>query len=554
MENLITTNMSVSELTQDFEAGDIAVPEIQRDVVWKPEQVKQLIDSINQRFPCGSLILWEPRDKDKNLVRSILRPERLTEADGRLPRYFLLDGQQRVTALASVMLKRDKLKRLLTEVEEEMPLLFVNVKHIARDIEVTTDPSGYKFPWLLMNSLFDGSPAPEIDGLSAKEKDGIRRYVQKVRDYQFPVQIIRERDYGTVGEIFTRVNSQGTQLTGAEIHLARIVPHWRGITSEFRNYRKDLRQKRYDLDLTFLMRAITVVECSVPRIKKLAERISKDNLSRRHLDKTWRQARQATDNLIRILKRDLLLDKSKFFTSKNALVPPVYCLAAGNNSRSANRDLLRFFVFSQLGEHYGGGAESALARDFRTLVGDARSIRDGLQELVGVVRQEAKTNYRALKIKPTDVSGLPSKNVLLLLMYAAMRKRGATDWGAPDCARLHEIEPADTQLHHVFPFNFMINNKAALAAYEKRGLNIRKFREDVNDIANLTFLSQSTNCEIGDLPPLQYLPNETTAEMRRAHFIPEDKGLWQPEKFFDFLKERRKLLSKGINSVLRGLT
>jgi len=45
MGNLISTNMSVSELVDDFESGDIGVPEIQRDVVWKPEQIKKLIDS-----------------------------------------------------------------------------------------------------------------------------------------------------------------------------------------------------------------------------------------------------------------------------------------------------------------------------------------------------------------------------------------------------------------------------------------------------------------------------------------------------------------------------
>jgi uncharacterized protein with ParB-like and HNH nuclease domain len=69
-ENLISTNKSVAQLIQSFESGDIAVPEIQRDVVWKPDQIKQLIDSINHGFPCGSLILWEPREKDKSLVRA----------------------------------------------------------------------------------------------------------------------------------------------------------------------------------------------------------------------------------------------------------------------------------------------------------------------------------------------------------------------------------------------------------------------------------------------------------------------------------------------------
>jgi uncharacterized protein with ParB-like and HNH nuclease domain len=61
MENLLPTMKSISDLVQDFESGNISVPEIQRDVVWGADKVKDLIDSISKAYPCGSLILWEPR-------------------------------------------------------------------------------------------------------------------------------------------------------------------------------------------------------------------------------------------------------------------------------------------------------------------------------------------------------------------------------------------------------------------------------------------------------------------------------------------------------------
>jgi hypothetical protein len=35
-----------------------------------------------------------------------VRPERLEKSNCKFPRYFLLDGQQRITALASVLLKK----------------------------------------------------------------------------------------------------------------------------------------------------------------------------------------------------------------------------------------------------------------------------------------------------------------------------------------------------------------------------------------------------------------------------------------------------------------
>lgn len=554
MENLITTMKSVSEVIDEFQGGNIAVPEIQRDVVWGADQVKNLIDSVNRGFPCGALIYWQPREKDEQLVKSMIRPERLKLHDGRLPRYFLLDGQQRVTALASVLLKREKVREILLEMEGEMPFVFANLKKFPRDFEAKEDPSA-DFPWILFNKLFDGSFSsdPQYSKLPADTAEAIRTFVQRVRDYKFPVQIISDRDYAMVGEIFTRVNSAGTQLTGAEIHLARIVPRWKGITREFRDYRRELAQKNYDLDLTFLMRAITVVECNVPQIKKLADKIDKDRPSRTHLNKIWRQSRSAVDRMIRILQGSLSLDKSKFFTSKNTLVPLAYCLAKSPHSKNVARNVRRFFVLSQLSEHYGAAAESALRRDFRTLTDPSTTPQKGLDELVDAVGSEARQYYRGLRIRPDDVVGRPSRNVLVLLMYILMKQRRATDWGTGKRPTLDEIEPTETHLHHIFPFNFIIKNKAAQKWYVDNDYSLADFRAEVNDIANLTFISQAKNSEINDMPPWQYLPNETTSEMRKAHFIPEDQDLWKAERFAQFLDERRRLIAQAMNSLLKHL-
>lgn len=343
-------------------------------------------------------------------------------------------------------------------------------------------------------------------------------------------------------------------MTGAEIYLARIVPHWRGIVREFRDYRRDLRHKHYDLDLTFLMRAITVVGCDVPRIKELAKRVHDGKLSRRHLNTAWKQARGATDKLIRILRSDLLLDKSKFFTSKNVLVPLVYYLAKDPSAQPAAKDIQRFFLFSQISERYGSAAETALAKDFRTLVADSNTVRQGLSELVDDASREARRYYRGLRIKPDDPFGVPSKNVLLLLMYALMRKRGATDWGGGPVKKLDEIAPDEMQLHHIFPFNFVSKNKAALKPYEEDDWTPAEIRAEINDITNLTFLTRAKNAEIGDTPPWEYLPNETTREMRKAHFIPEDPDLWKPENFWDFMIERQRLMAKAMSSLLKSVS
>ncbi|HXD85245.1 MAG TPA: DUF262 domain-containing protein [Urbifossiella sp.] len=563
MESLITTVKSVSEIISDFHFGNIAVPEIQRDVVWTSEQIKDLIDSISRGYPCGALIFWEPREKDQTLVKSMIRPERLELHDGALPRYFLLDGQQRITALASVLLPRDEIKKILLEFEEEMPFFFANLKSFPSgtkqakppELEATNDPAGYGFPWILFNKLFDSRFVTETDfsKLPTGSIETIRTYVQRLRDYQFPVQIIRDRDYSSVGEIFTRVNSAGTQLTGAEIHLARIVPHWKGITREFRDYRRELRKNNYDLDLTFLMRTITVIECNVPQIKKLADRISKDQPTRAHLNKLWKQSRGAIDGLIKILRCGLSLDKSKFFMSKNALIPLVYSLAKVGTSRALERDVQKFFLLSQISEHYSAAAETQLRRDFRQLTDSSQTAKDGLAELVANVNQEARQYFRGLKVQPKHVYGVASKNVLVLLIYIIMRKNEATDWGTGNRPTLDAIEPSDLQLHHIFPFDYMTKNKALFQSYLDQGFTPADFRADVNDIANLTLISKSKNVEISDTPPSQYLLNETIPQMRKAHFIPENQDLWKTENFQQFLEERRRLMAVAMTKLLKRL-
>ncbi len=551
---LITAQKSVSEIVKDFADGYLAIPEIQRDVVWKPDQVKELILSVFRQYPCGSLIFWEPRDKDANLIRSMVRPERLEQQEGRLPKYFLLDGQQRITALASIFLPREQLREVLAEVEEDMPQIFCNLKRFPEDLEATTDTTGYTFPWAslqetLCGNVLQGDDIPRKIG-DAKVR-AIQEKVQRLRDYSFPVQIIQDCTYEAVAEIFALVNSQGTSLTGAEIHLARLVPHWRGITTDFRDYRRELRDRKYDLDLSFLMRSITTIECNSAQISKLTQKMAKEDLSKASLKRAWRQARRSIDKVVSTLSTEMNLDRSRYFPSKNVLIPLVYYVAREKGKTQATKQMLRFFLSSQLSERYGSAAETIFRRDFRILTDRSDTPRQNLEDLAKAVVGEARQYYRGLKIQPSDVSGPPAKNVILMLMYILMRDKQATDWGEGRGTSLKDVEPAEMQIHHIFPFNFMVKDKDALEYADRNELKPSQFRREINDIANMTFLSRPTNVRIEDLPPWTYLPQETSKEMRRAHFIPEDPHLWHPSRFGDFLEARRELIAKAATRLLQ---
>ena len=321
--------------------------------MWKPDQVKELISSVFRGYPCGSLIFWEPREKDANLVRAMIRPERLKQYNGQLPRYFLLDGQQRITALASVLLPREKLREVLAEIEEDMPYIFCNLKKFPEDLEATTDPTGYPPFWYPLQEVLtaDVIQREEIRrGVGEAKTKAIRASIDRLRSYPFPVQIIQDKTYKEVAEIFALVNSQGTSLTGAEIHLARLVPRWNGIAKVFRDYRTELKAKSYDLDLSFLMRSFTAVECGSAQIANLTQKMDNKPLSKRYLKKSWQKAQRAIDKVIATCSTELELDRSRYFPSKNVLIPLVYYVAVEKNRTRATKQMLRFFLNSQLSE------------------------------------------------------------------------------------------------------------------------------------------------------------------------------------------------------------
>ena len=90
--------MTVSELVADIERGRIKKPEMQREYVWKAPRVRDLLDSLYRGYPSGTILLWDSREKvttsdfalktDDNSIGSTL---------------LLLDGQQRLTSLSSVI-------------------------------------------------------------------------------------------------------------------------------------------------------------------------------------------------------------------------------------------------------------------------------------------------------------------------------------------------------------------------------------------------------------------------------------------------------------------
>lgn len=91
-EKYNASNLSIDQILNFIKSGEIAIPDIQQPFVWKPKQVRDLIDSLYNGYPTGYLIISQNPD---------MRLKDGTRSEGKK---IMIDGQQRVTALLTAIL------------------------------------------------------------------------------------------------------------------------------------------------------------------------------------------------------------------------------------------------------------------------------------------------------------------------------------------------------------------------------------------------------------------------------------------------------------------
>jgi hypothetical protein len=85
---------SIDRLIQWIRTSRLALPDFQRDFVWSPSRVVELLDSVARQWPIGSLLLLSGPQKFGTKPIQDAPSLRGRDLD-----YYVLDGQQRLTAL-----------------------------------------------------------------------------------------------------------------------------------------------------------------------------------------------------------------------------------------------------------------------------------------------------------------------------------------------------------------------------------------------------------------------------------------------------------------------
>ena len=238
------------------------LPAIQREFVWKPEQICRLFDSLLQDYPFGTFLFWKIKPENREKYQFYQFMQHYHERDNyhcenvsKLPdREFtaVLDGQQRITAL-NIGLRGSfawKLNGKWWSNDDAFPVRYLYLNLLGEPNLETG--SKYQFEFLtedrgsiisdseywfkvarIMNEDEDElvDEVQDSDVLTTDQKKEARKALRELyRTIHFKDKIAyyeeSDQSLEKVLNIFIRMNSGGTTLSYSDLLLSIAVAQW----------------------------------------------------------------------------------------------------------------------------------------------------------------------------------------------------------------------------------------------------------------------------------------------------------------------------------------
>ena len=564
---------SVEELVSMIERGELRLPEMQRQYVWRSTRVRDLLDSLYRGYPSGAILLWETDEAvplQDFAVSQSTNPYQSTR--------LLLDGQQRLTSLSAVIrgepvsvrgrrrpidllfnLEHPDQLAVVTEVEEngdDEDDVDDDSELIGDETDSTEDELLKRFNkmtfvvatrkleqlphWVKVSEVFktdNDAPFLKRAGISGFDDPRYEKYSQRlarlrgIRKYVYRMDVLeRTLSYDEVTEIFVRVNSLGAKLRSSDLALAQITAKWRHSLQTFQDFQKACAKTGFDLDLGLHLKNLMAFATGQSRFQIVG------SLNVEKLQKAWKEACDGMEFALNFLRSNLGIDSPALLSSPFLLVVLAYFGHSRNYALSNDEARqLRYWALAAnaKGRFSRGSSETILDQDLATIRNGG-----GVNELIDRLRLQ----FGRLDITPEELEGRNQRSALFKTMFLAFRAAGAKDWRSHLAIALdHSGSQHRLQFHHIFP-------KALLrGSYTPR---------EADDIANLAFIGGKTNRAISDKAPVTYLlplVAQHGAAPFAAQCIPVEEELLALDHYKAFLQERRKRIAAALNAFIHAV-
>jgi len=496
-----TINYDLPALLKRIQAKLYVIPQFQRDFVWRESQVKLLIDSIARNYPIGSLLTLtkspqiplQSRDIEAAFLDDEMETEREQMEDPAQETQFVLDGQQRITAIARAFLnshpKRNyyfDLKAMHEHFHEEDTGWIVTRERgkspqerrdkgrllradVVRDQQKTDiyvseylEDSG-DFPQFVTERLALRQAAARIKGV-----------FETIRKFQVPVVVLdRDAPLESVCRVFETINSTGTRLTTFDLAVARFFPalDLRKMFDESRRVYPELAE--FEVDGERVLQILALWNAHVNNRFPEATRAVLLNLNEEFVNKNWDRAAESLARAYSWVRRNGVR-KPTWLSMPGLLVS----LAVFNITHADwiekpapnYQTILRRWYFSKAMQpvkstatNYGIGQDFALLAQWAEFDKnlDIPSVHISVEKLQNSIRHR-DNRYRVLQC------------------IMAMK---ATE----DLMTGKSLESESVDDHHIFPRSTPNLNSAT-----------------INSLPNRIVVSSSTNRQLGSKQPLEY--------------------------------------------------
>lgn len=553
------TDKSIYSYLEDLLLKNYQIPTFQREVVWDKENVKKLWDSIYKFYPLGSILIWKTDIQLQN-HREIGGHIIYDEDFNRVEYQYILDGQQRTTSLlTSIYGGRIEGRK------DFDPALYFDLTIV--DIG-ETDDERYRERFLFWDEIDDNNGRIKANtqrklkyeqGLIVKLKkikesygDVERSLVNNIEkdytDYDNPIRVqlrkikevldsyrislieLKGIQVSEVCQIFERINQSGKPLDIFDIVVAKTFRpansdiegfYLRELVNDFRALNQSNYMQIDDLTYLQILSVLINKEIKNSGVLNITDKYL-NNIKAEQIGAIWERAKVSILKTFDFFENHLRIKGPQ-------LIPFRYFYMT-----------LSFYFYENKKPDYNFINKYFWYHSFHN--DDLLSNTTQLWRHIEFLEKQKSGNHVEFDRFLIDENSLRSSSYsskgrlsrAILSLYAS---RDPRDWENTNRSVLSDVYYILTDkpnLHHVFPINYINNNK---------GQN----RYDSNSLMNIAYLTQITNLHISDRNPLNYIQEYTQDGFDKvlySHYISTSLLDWvrmdeMPETALDiFINER----------------
>ena len=520
----------------------IAIPEIQRPFVWKPRQVRDLIDSLYMGYPTGYLIISQSPDM------------KLKDGSQSAGKKIMIDGQQRVTALMTSIVgmeviggdfkqRRIKISFNPQATGEDEEIFKVQDNAILKDKKWIADIAEIFKPdfdqWGFVNEYCKINP-----GINGSQMNKVLMRLLDIKNRQIGViSLDKDLNIDEVTEIFIRINSQGAKLNQADFAMSKIAanteyegnalrkaidyfshlavePDWysdmakdaafmKSKYAEKLKWLRDDRESIFDPDYNDILRIAFMYKFGRAKLKDLVSLLGGRDFETREYKEVIAEEsfKKLSNGVVDFMNQYtfsnfILGIKAAGFVSSKLINSQMtldfaYTLYLFLNSDTTidktqiKHYVAKWFVMATLTSRYIGSPESQMDFDIKRI--REKGFLSFFHEVEEANLSETFWNVRLVQSLETPVANSPFFNVFLAAQIYfgdnALFSNGT---------KVGYLITLMGDVHHIFPKQYL----------RKSGYNDKR---QYNQIANFTYLDTQVNKAISNDAPCVYFKNAVDA-------------------------------------------